>query len=372
METIEALWIKGGSLSPWIFIACLIVVLLVATRILHNVVNMLARKAKPEKQAWRNAILVSTSAPLNGFIWVTVLTLAVRGFYPVGTNQTIDGTMPPLYQVLCTILATWFLLRMVNNTRKNMQAQAVNRGGDIDQTAAEAISKLAWVVVIAAATLVIMQTLGLSIAGLLAFGGAAGIAVGFAAQNLVSNLFGGLTVFASRIFKIGEYIIIPGTELMGEVRHIGWRSTLVMGFDRKPFYVPNALFNSSTVINHSRMERRCVEQTIHMRYQDIDKVEAVIRRGNELITEHSGIDQEFFVFRFDNYGGHSLELFLYVFPLATGFVDYMAIKEEVTLSIARIIREEGGVVMPVTNIHLPEAGLVAKQNHPSSATADIE
>ncbi len=67
--------------------------------------------------------------------------------------------MPPLYQVLCTILVTWFLLRMVNNTRKNMQAQAVSRGGDIDQTAAEAISKLAWVVIIAAALSKLANTL---------------------------------------------------------------------------------------------------------------------------------------------------------------------------------------------------------------------
>lgn len=354
MDALEALWIKGGVWSPWIFIACLMVVLLVATRIVHVVLRALANKAKPSQHVWRNALLVSLSAPLNGFIWVSVLTLAARAFYPVGNNAQVDSALPSLFQVVCTLLMTWFLLRLVNNVRKNMQSQLASRGGDLDQTAAEAVSKLAWVVIIASAVLVIMQTLGISIAGLLAFGGAAGIAVGFAAQNLVSNLFGGLTVFASRIFKIGEYIIIPGTDLMGEVRHIGWRSTLVMGFDRKPFYIPNALFNSSTIINHSRMERRCVEQTIHMRYQDIDKVEAVIRRGNELITAHPGIDQEFFVFRFDNYGERSLELFLYVFPLATGYVDYMVLKEEVSLSIARIIREEGGEILPVTSISMPE------------------
>jgi MscS family membrane protein len=353
METIEALWIKGGSLSPWIFVVCLAVVLLVVSRIVHGVLNALATRTRPTKQPWRNAILVSLTAPVSGLIWVTAITLSGRGFFPPGSNEMLDASIGPLYKVLCTVIAAWFLLRLVSNTRKNMHTQAVSRGGDIDETAAEAISKLAWVIIFTTASLVIMQTLGLSIAGLLAFGGAAGIAVGFAAQNLVSNLFGGLTVFASRIFKIGEYIILPGTGLMGEVRHIGWRSTLVMGFDRKPFYIPNALFNSSSVINHSRMERRCVEQTIHMRYQDIDKVEAVIRRGNELIKSHPGIDQEFFVFRFDQYGEQSLQLFLYVFPLATGYMDYMAIKEEVSLSIARIIREEGGEVLPVTNVYLP-------------------
>lgn len=58
-----------------------------------------------------------------------------------------------------------------------------------------------------------------------------------------------------------------------------------------------------------------------------------------------------------------------MFPLATGYVDYMVIKEEVTLSIARIIREEGGMVMPVTNIHMPEVGLDAEKNSQPFATA---
>src|SRR5690554_881900 len=100
MEAIEALWAKGGSLSPWIFIAALAVFLLVATRILHGILNLLARKARPEKQVWRNAILTSMNAPLNAFIWVTAFTLAVRGFYPIGSNQTIDTAMAPLYQVV--------------------------------------------------------------------------------------------------------------------------------------------------------------------------------------------------------------------------------------------------------------------------------
>src|SRR3546814_6385261 len=66
------------------------------------------------------------------------------------------------------------------------------------------------------AALVILQTLGFSVAGLLALGGAGGIAIGFAAQSLVANLLGGLTIYASRPFKVGEWIIMSGTEVMGE------------------------------------------------------------------------------------------------------------------------------------------------------------
>src|SRR3546814_10370881 len=94
----------------------------------------------------------------------------------------------------------------------------------------------------------------------MAFGGAAGIAVGFAAQTLVANLFGGLTVYAGRIFKIGEDIILPNTKLAGTVQQIGWRATRVLGWDGKPFYVPNSIFNSSNMINHSRLSPRSEEQ----------------------------------------------------------------------------------------------------------------
>src|SRR3546814_17827191 len=72
-----------------------------------------------------------------------------------------------------------------------------------------------------------------------------------AAQSLVDNLLGGLTIYASRPFKVGEWIIMSVTEVMGEVQEIGWRATRIMGFDRKPFYVPNSMFNTGVVINHS-------------------------------------------------------------------------------------------------------------------------
>src|SRR3546814_1918301 len=128
--------------------------------------------------------------------------------------------------------------------------------GGLDPTATDAIGKLARIAIFFTAALVILQTLGFSVSGLLALCGAGGIAIGCAAQSLVANLLGGLTIYASRPFKVGEWIIMSGTEVMGEVQEIGWRATRIMGFDRKPFYVPNSMFNTGVVINHSRMTNR--------------------------------------------------------------------------------------------------------------------
>src|SRR3546814_3222774 len=103
---------------------------------------------------------------------------------------------------------------MVRRMESNMLAKADS--GGLDTTATDAIGKLALIAIFVTAALVILQTLGFSVAGLLALGGAGGIAIGFAAQSLVANLLGGLTIYASRPFKVGEWIIMSGTEVMGE------------------------------------------------------------------------------------------------------------------------------------------------------------
>jgi MscS family membrane protein len=210
-----------------------------------------------------------------------------------------------------------------------------------------------------------MQTLGFSISGILAFGGIGGIAIGFAAQGLVANLFGGLTVYASRPFKVGEWIVMPGTEVMGEVQNIGWRATRVMGFDRRPFYVPNALFNTAVLINHSRMTARRIQETLHLRYRDIDRVEGIVTDVNRLLSEHPGIEHDFFVFRFDSCGEFALKLFLYAFTVTTSYDEYMAVKEAILLRIASIVREHGAeLAVPTSTVHMPDG--LRFQPEPSS------
>jgi len=66
-----------------------------------------------------------------------------------------------------------------------------------------------------------MQTLGFSIAGALTFGGIGGIAIGFAAKDMLSNFFGGLMIYLDRPFKTGDWIRSPDREIEGVVEEIG-------------------------------------------------------------------------------------------------------------------------------------------------------
>ena len=114
----------------------------------------------------------------------------------------------------------------------------------MDYTTVDALSKLGRFSVVIIAALVILQTLGFSISGVLAFGGIGGIAMGFAAKDMLANFFGGLTIYLDRPFTVGEWIRSPDKAIEGTVEYIGWRHTRVRAFNKNPIYVPNALFTT--------------------------------------------------------------------------------------------------------------------------------
>ena len=138
-----------------------------------------------------------------------------------------------------------------------------------DKATVRATAKLVRIVLWVVAGLMILQSVGVSISGLLAFGGIGGIAVGFAAKDLLANFFGGLMIYLDRPFNVGDWVRSPDREIEGTVENIGWRLTTIRSFSKRPIYVPNSMFSSIAVENPSRMANRRIYETIGLRYSDL-------------------------------------------------------------------------------------------------------
>jgi MscS family membrane protein len=342
---------------------------LVLNAVIGKLMTAFIARANKAGSIWQSAVLESLIAPLRGMAWIVGLTVAVSILTREGGFTLLSQLFPPARDVAVIAVIVWFLLRSVGRVEEALRANAHKNGQALDPTATDAIGKLVRAAIIITGVLVVMQTLGFSISGILAFGGIGGIAIGFAAQGLVANLFGGLTIYASRPFTVGEWIIMPGTEVMGEVQQIGWRATRVMGFDRRPFYVPNSLFNTAVLINHSRMTARRIQEHLHLRYRDIDKVQAIVADTNRMLAEHPSIDHDFFVFRFDTYGDFALKLFLYAFTTSTSYTAYMTTKEDVLLKIAAIVRNhDAELAVPTSTVHMPDLIQFQSRSHQAPAS----
>ncbi|MGH8162203.1 MAG: mechanosensitive ion channel family protein [Gammaproteobacteria bacterium] len=364
-----------GFYSHWQDLAYVILILLVTlvvTLIIHLVLHGRYWRQSTHRHVWRDAILGALNAPLQAVVWIIGLSVAEGALTTGGQMSLLAEVFPPARDVAAIAVSAWFLIRLTRRAVSNLHARAVVRGKEFDQTAADAIGKFFVAVIIIAAALIIMQALGFSIASLLTFGGIAGIALGFAAQGLVANLLGGITIYASHPFKVGDHIIFPGTNATGgyagwqagEVQHIGWRATRILDWNGKPFYVPNAKFNTETVINHSRMSFRQLSEFVYIRLEDIDRVAGIVEDVNHMLEEHPDMG-DYIVFKFDGYGAYALKLYLYAYTTGAimAYTDFMRVKQDVLLKIAAIIARHGArLAVPVSTVYMPE-GLELQSEH---------
>ncbi|HDR89152.1 MAG TPA: mechanosensitive ion channel [Bacteroidetes bacterium] len=90
---------------------------------------------------------------------------------------------------------------------------------------------------------------------ILALGASIGVAVGFAAQDILKNIFGGITILAEKPFQVGDKIQVGNH--YGEVRHIGFRSTRIVTPDDSTVSIPNAQAVSQMVSNANSGESNC-------------------------------------------------------------------------------------------------------------------
>ena len=188
----------------------------------------------------------------------------------------------------------------------------------------------------------------------MAFGGVGGIAVGFAARDLLANFFGGLMIYMDRPFNVGEWIRSPDKEIEGTVEKIGWRLTTIRTFDKRPLYVPNSLFNNISVENPSRMLNRRIKETIGIRYDDLSKMKKIIDDVKKMLKEHPEIDKnKTLIVNFNEFAPSSLDFFVYTFTKTTDWVHYHEIKQEIMLSIINIIESNGAeCAFPTSTLHI--------------------
>ncbi|MDD9894995.1 MAG: mechanosensitive ion channel family protein, partial [Gammaproteobacteria bacterium] len=193
---------------------------------------------------------------------------------------------------------------------------------------------------------------GIEITALLAFGGVGGLAVGFAAQDLLSNFFGGLMIYLDRPFKIGDWIRSPDRNIEGTVESIGWRLTVVRTFDKRPLYVPNSVFTTLALENPSRMSNRRIKETIGIRYQDASKMGAIVADVKSMLQNHEEIDSDqTLIVNFNAYAASSLDFFIYTFTKTTNWILFHEIKQDVMLKIIDIVHShDADFAFPTTTL----------------------
>ncbi|WP_339806684.1 mechanosensitive ion channel family protein [uncultured Marinobacter sp.] len=338
--------------------------------VVSRVILALERRFQKTDNIWDDVFLHALRKPAVVFVWLQGVYWAAEIAYRYSEAE-IFSFNDKLLELGFIWLIVWTILGAIRHAEKVLiSPDKVKK--PVDYTTLTAIGKLLRAVVVITAVLTAMQSLGYSISGVLAFGGVGGIAVGFAARDLLANFFGGFIVYMDKPFKVGDWVRSPDRNIEGTVEEIGWRITTIRTFDQRPLYVPNAVFSTVAVENPSRMRNRRISETIGVRYGDVHAVREIVNEIRSMLEGHEEIDTErTLIVNFLAFNDSSLDIMVYTFTKTTQWVKFHAVKEDVLLKISDIIESHGAeVAFPSRTLYVPDAVRVAAERAQSSSEHD--
>ena len=322
----------------------------------NKIISFVLAISEKTSTVYDELLLYSIKRPSSYLIIIGYLILLVD-FLSKTTLVNISFSLSSSIFILFVLIISWSIIRGLNYYL-NVKPFINNLSPDDDATLVtetyEIVIRIIKVVVVIITLLIIMQELGLSISGLLAFGGVGGLIVGLAAKDLLSNFFGGMMIFFDRPFRVGEFIKSPDRNIEGIVEKIGWRLTVVRTFSKNVLYIPNTAFSSIIVENATRMSNRRINETIGIRYDDLDKMKSIIEDVNKLLHDDPKIDQsQKAKVYFKSFSASSCDFFIYAFTVTKDWEEFLAIKQDILLKVANIIDEHNAeIAYPTSKVFI--------------------
>ena len=342
------------GVNDWVTKVIFVLIVVISINIFTKVILInLKKQIELTENNWDDALVSSLFRPITFIVWMLGIIFTVQLFNE--NEHLLDNSfISNLKKSTFVIGISLFLYSFSKHLQELIIEKNISKNIDFDDSTIEAISKLARLSILIIATLILLQTFGLSISGVLAFGGIGGLAIGFAAKDLLSNFFGGLIIYLDKPFKKGDWIRSPDRDLEGVVVEIGWRQTIIKNFKRNMIYVPNSIFASVIIENPSRMSHRRIHECIGLRYQDISKIGNIIKDVREMINKHSDIDtSQSILVAFNSFNSSSIDFFIRAYTNPVEWEAFHLIKEDILFKIHEIISEHNAdIAFPSRTVYV--------------------
>jgi MscS family membrane protein len=196
-----------------------------------------------------------------------------------------------------------------------------------------------------------LQSHGYSMTSIIAGFGITGLAVGFAAKETISNIFGAIAIFSDKSFKLGDYVIINGVE--GTVEDINMRSTKIREVDNSVVILPNSMAANSVIKNISQMKKRRIFETIGVTYDTGgEKLRRAVEIIEEIFTANQDVTKDHYVFA-EKFAQSSIDIKFSAYVKTNDFVKFAKIREQILFEILAAYRKEGiELAFPTQTLHV--------------------
>lgn len=302
-------------------------------------------------------LIKAFAAPLQWFLAVVVFSNVVQR---AGISVIIRQFMSEAVVIVAWISLVWLVWRLVDVittvSERRMTSQA--RFGAL--SAVRLLRRCSLFLLVAIGIIVTLATAGVDVTTGLAALGIGGIAVALGAQKMVENLVGSMTLVFDQPVRVGDFCRVG--ETLGTVEQIGMRSTRIRTLDRTLVTIPNADFSVQKIENFAHRDRFLFKHMIAVRYQTSpEQMRLLLSELRELLQNHPQVDPDPARARFTAFGTSALNIELFAYILAGDYNEFLAVQEEIILSVTELVRHAGtGFALPSQTVYMAHDASLAR------------
>jgi len=310
--------------------------------------NFLTEWAKKTKTTLDDEILRNTKKPVYFFVILVGAYYAFSSFPPLKPYST---DITHFFGIVEILLIAFILTRVVNVFIRWYAEKTAEHGKRrMSEHLIFLLKKVIHAIIYIFAFLLILDTLGYDLSGVVVGLGVGGIAVALALQNILGDVFSAFSIYFDRPFEIGDFIVIDN--YAGTVKRIGIKSTRVQLLQGEELVLSNRELTSAKVRNFKKMKKRRIVFTIGVTYDTpVKKLKKIPDIIKDIISknEMTEIDRV----HFKEFGEFSLNFEIVYYVKTRDYVKYMDIQQEINLAIKEAFEKEGiEIAFPTQTIFL--------------------
>ena len=350
----------GIGVYTWQILGAFLVILigLIVRRVLVNYIEKKIEAFVQKTEAtWDDLLYDAVVKPINAFIMIAAVHVAVLVLV-VNLAKFPLSIIGKTFTVCLGFTIIWLVYRLVNVLAGYLDELLADKDQGLRGQFMPLIRKALRIFVVVVGALTILATIGVNITGLAALLSVGALAFSMGAKDTVANLVGTFNILSDRPYKVGDWITVGGS-VDGDVEEIGFRSTKIRMFDKTVMTVPNGKLATETIKNWSHMPKRRIKMTLGLTYDaNSDQIRKALKAIETILKEDEGVDQDYMLVQFTDFGPSSLDVFLYYFSKSTVWKEYLETRQRVNLKIMDAVEELGlEFAFPTQTMHLKGDGL---------------
>ena len=328
----------GINLSPFIkqviaSISIFLFFIIIGWIVYHIFERYFTRWAKKTKTNLDDEILKNIKKPIYFFV------ILIGLYYAFETLIILENYLEVftfIFTIAEILLATFIITRVVNVVIAWYSEKRSKR--EMSEHILFILKKIINAIIFLFAFLIILYVLKIDLSGIVVGLGVGGIAIAFALQNVLGDIFSAFSIYFDKPFEIGDFIIVG--EYSGNVKKIGMKSTRVQLLQGEELVLANSVLTTTNVRNFKKLKKRRASFSFGVTYDTPSKKLKKIPNIVKEIIEKNEI-LEVLRIHFKEFGDFSLNFEVVYYIRNKDYTVYMDVQQEINFAIKEAFEKEG-------------------------------